>query len=333
MTDKGAHTTSNSGQDNWMDVVSKYNFPDTKKSIWQLVNSIVPYFGILILMYYSLEISYWITIALVIPATGFMTRIFIIFHDCGHRAFFKSPRANAITGFFTGLFTLTGYLKWQRSHNKHHSTVGNLDQRGIGDVKTMTLDEYNAASKGQQRSYRMYRHPLMLLGIGAPYLFILQNRLFSKHSDNKEKLNILMTSLVLAFIITGVSLLISFKTFIIIYLPILHVSAVLGTWLFYMQHQFEDVHWYREDEWDYPTVALNGSSFYKLPRVLQWFSGNIGFHHVHHLSPRIPNYKLEECHRDNDLFNDIKPISLIESLKSFKLRLWDEKNGKLVGFR
>lgn len=321
-----------SGSENWMDVVSKYNYPDTWKSTWQLINSIIPLLGIFVLMYLALDVSYWLTLALVIPATGFMVRVFIIFHDCGHRSFFKSARANYVTGFFLGLFTFTGVNKWQRSHNAHHATVGNLDKRGVGDVQTMTVEEFKSASKGRRIFYKMYRHPLLLLGIGAPYLFILQNRLFAKNTDWKEKRNVLLTSFVLAVIITGISLLIGFKSFVLIYLPILYVSSILGTWLFYMQHQFEGVHWYRQSEWDYPTVALQGSSFYKLPRILQWFSGNIGFHHVHHLSPRIPNYKLEQCHRENELFANIKPIGILESMKSLKLRVWDEEGGKLVSF-
>ena len=317
----------------WMQVVTKYNYPDRWRSIWQLVNSIVPLLVILVLMYFSLEISYWITLALAIPASGFMVRVFIIFHDCGHRAFFKSPLANRIVGFFTGLFSFTGFLKWQRSHNAHHATVGNLDKRGIGDVITMTKEEYENASRGRRLFYRMYRHPILMLGIGAPYLFILQNRLFSKHSDRKEKINILLTSVVLAASITGICILIGIKAYVLIYIPILYISAILGTWLFYMQHQFEGVHWYRSEDWNYQEVALNGSSYYKLPRILQWFTGNIGFHHIHHLSPRIPNYKLEECHRDNALFADIKPINLVQSLKSMRLRLWDEEDQKLIGFK
>ena len=211
--------------------------------------------------------------------------------------------------------------------------MGNLDKRGIGDVITMTKEEYENASRGRRLFYRMYRHPILMLGIGAPYLFILQNRLFSKHSDRKEKINILLTSVVLAASITGICILIGIKAYVLIYIPILYISAILGTWLFYMQHQFEGVHWYRSEDWNYQEVALNGSSYYKLPRILQWFTGNIGFHHIHHLSPRIPNYKLEECHRDNALFADIKPINLVQSLKSMRLRLWDEEDQKLIGFK
>lgn len=325
--------SESSHSQNWMEVVSKYNFPDIKKSIWQLINSVVPFFGIWALMFYSLEFSYWISLALLIPAAGFMIRIFIIFHDCAHRSFFKSPTANIVVGYITGLFTLTGFVKWQRSHNKHHATVGNLDKRGVGDVITMTVDEYRAASKSRRLFYRLYRNPLLMFFIGAPYVFILQNRLFAKNTEWREKRNVLVTSFILAIITFGISLVIGFKAFIMIQLPVFYLSAIIGTWLFYMQHQFEGVHWYREGEWVYHEVALSGSSYYKLPRILQWFSGNIGFHHVHHLSPRIPNYKLEACHNENSLFDPIKPISIMESFRSMKLRLWDEESKQLVSFK
>jgi omega-6 fatty acid desaturase (delta-12 desaturase) len=328
----GSNDTGVKGRPSWQQVVMKYNFPDTGRSIWQLVNSVIPLLGIFVLMYLSLDISYLLTLALAVLASGFMVRVFIIFHDCGHRSFFKSERANQITGFFTGLFTLTGFVKWQRSHNAHHATVGNLDKRGEGDVMTMTREEYENASKRKKLFYRLYRNPLIMLGIGAPYIFIIQNRFFSKRSGKNEKWNIVFTNIVLAIIIAGISLLIGFKAFLMIYLPVLYISSILGTWLFYMQHQFEGVHWYRQGDWDYPTVALKGSSYYKLPGLLKWFSGNIGFHHVHHLSPRIPNYKLEECNNDNPIFSDISPVKIKESLRSLKLRLWDEEQGKLVGF-
>ena len=316
----------------WRDVVAKYNFPDNKQSIWQLVNSIVPFIGFWILMYYSLEWSYWITLALMIPASGFMVRIFIIFHDCGHKSFFKSAKWNERVGFFTGLFTLTPYHKWHRSHNKHHATVGNLDKRGVGDVMTMTVKEYEAASKGRRLFYRLYRNPIIMLVIGGPYIFFLQNRWYPKGVQAREKRNVWITNFVVAAIITGMSLLIGFKAFFLIEFPLILIASIVGTWLFYVQHQFEDVHWFRKDEWEFETIALSGSSFYKLPRVLQWFSGNIGFHHVHHLGSKIPNYKLEKCHRENEIFSQVKPLTLSASRKSLNLRLWDEDAGKIVGF-
>lgn len=317
----------------WREVVSKYNFPDLKRSIWQLINSIGPFTVIWILMYFSLEISYWITLALAFPAAGFMVRIFIIFHDCGHKSFFKSAVWNERIGFLTGLFSFTPYHKWHRSHNKHHATVGNLDKRGIGDVLTMTIDEFVSAPKGRQLFYRIYRNPVVMLLIAPPIIFIVQNRFFDKGARFREKWNTVLTTLVLLVIIGGISLIIGFKSFVLIQMPVLYLASVSGVWLFYVQHQFERVKWFRDSEWDYETVALQGSSFYKLPGMLQWFSGNIGFHHVHHLSSRIPNYKLEQCHRENALFIEIQPLSLSGSLKSLGLRLWDEKSQKLVGFR
>lgn len=321
--------TDNAG---WREVVSKYNFPDLKRSIWQMIDSIVPFTGLWILMYISLDISYWITLALALPAAGFLVRIFIIFHDCGHKSFFKQATWNERTGFFLGLFTFTPYHTWHFSHNKHHATVGNLDKRGFGDVMTMTVDEFKNASSGKRIFYRIYRNPLVMLLIAAPLTFILQNRIFTKKNQRREKWSIVWTNLALALIIGGICFLIGFKSFILVEMPTFYFASVWGVWLFYVQHQYAGVHWYRNPDWDYVTVALNGSSFYKLPGILQWFSGHIGFHHVHHLSSRIPNYKLEKCHRGNAIFRDIKPLTLVASIKSLGLRLWDEKSQKLVSF-
>lgn len=317
----------------WRKVVSKYNFPDRWRSVWQIVNSMGPFLAIWILMYYSLNWSYWITLGLSIFAAGFMVRIFIIFHDCGHKSFFKKTRWNEITGFITGLFTFTPYHKWHRSHNKHHATVGNLDKRGTGDVLTMTKDEYNSSSKGRRLFYRLYRNPFLLLGIGGPYLFLLQNRVFAKRVQPREKRNVIITNITVFAIIAGIGFFVGFKEFILIQLPIFYLTSVGGVWLFYFQHQYEGVNWYRSKEWDYKTVAMHGSSFFKLPKLLQWFSGNIGFHHVHHLSARIPNYKLEQCHNENSLFQQIQPISLSDSIRSLKLKLWDEANQRLISFK
>lgn len=317
---------------NWRKVVSNYNFPDNKKSIWQIINSVVPLLGLWVLMYFSLDWSYWITLALSIPAAGFMIRIFIIFHDCGHKSFFKTAKWNERVGFFLGLFSFTPYHKWHRSHNKHHATVGNLDKRGTGDVMTMTVDEYKQSSRGRKLFYRLYRNPLIMLGIGAPYIFLLQNRWFPKGVQLREKRNVMLTNVVLAVLITGLGFLIGFKEFVLVQLPIFYLSSIGGIWLFYFQHQFDGVHWYRGSEWKYETVAIHGSSFYKLPRVLQWFTGNIGFHHVHHLSAKIPNYKLEQAHRENPLFTSVEPMTFWKSIKSLNLRLWDEEEQKLVSF-
>lgn len=324
---------SKSANNDWRTIVANYNFPNKWRSVWQLINSIGPFVLLWILMYYSLEWSYWITLGLSILAAGFMVRIFIIFHDCGHKSFFKQAKWNEWVGFVTGLFTFTPYQKWHRSHNKHHATVGNLDKRGTGDVITMTKDEYNSSSKVRKMFYRLYRHPIIMLGIGAPYVFLLQNRVFSKNVQAREKRNVIITNLTVLAIVVVMGLIVGFKEFVIIQLPIFYLSAIGGVWLFYFQHQYEGVNWYRSEDWDYQTVALNGSSFYKLPRILQWFSGNIGFHHVHHLSSRIPNYKLEQCYKENQLFHENEPIKLKDSLKSLKLRLWDEDEKRLITFK
>jgi omega-6 fatty acid desaturase (delta-12 desaturase) len=198
---------------------------------------------------------------------------------------------------------------------------------------TLTVDEYKSASKSRRLFYRLYRHPLIMFGIGAPYVFLIQNRFFAKKVEKREKWNVVWTNVVLLALITGVSLVTGFKSFVIIELPAFYIASVWGTWLFYIQHQYEQVQWFRDKDWDYETVALKGSSYYKLPRLLQWFSGNIGFHHVHHLSSRIPNYKLERCLRENPLFTEVGPITLLSSLKSLRLRLWDEKSHKLISFK
>ena len=316
----------------WRSIVSKYNFPDPGKSIWQLIDSIGPLLVIWLLMYLSIDISYWITLALAVPAAGFMVRIFIIFHDCGHKSFFKKTVWNEWIGFFIGLLTFTAYHSWHRSHNKHHATVGNLDKRGVGDVLTMTVAEYKAAKWYKRTFYRIYRNPVVMFLIAPPLIFIVQNRIFTGKLQLREKWNIVWTNIAIVILYGGIGLLIGFKTLLLIQLPVYYVAAVWGVWLFYVQHQYDRVHWYRDKDWDYLTVALHGSSFYKLPRLLQWFSGHIGFHHVHHLSARIPNYKLEKCHKENALFMNIKPVTFTQSFKSLRLRLWDENSNRLVSF-
>ena len=317
----------------WVKVVMKYNFPSTFKSWWQVVNSVVPYFVLWVLMVYSLEISYWITLLLSIFAAGFLIRIFIIFHDCGHGSFFKSDRWNKIVGIPLGLLVFTPYHKWHRDHKEHHATVGNLDKRGIGDVYTLTVEEYRGLSKWKRFGYRFYRNPFFLIGIAPLLLFLIQFRLPKSYMNRREQIYVYLSNLVIAVGIILVIWAIGWKAYLLIQLPIIYIASVHGVWLFYVQHQYESVKWERSEKWDYKTIALQGSSFFKLPRLLQWFTGNIGFHHIHHLSPKIPNYKLEKCHRENFMFQDIKPITFFSSLKSLGLRLWDERRKKLVGFR
>jgi omega-6 fatty acid desaturase (delta-12 desaturase) len=312
----------------WKEVVSRYQAPDLRRSWWQVVNSIIPYIVLWYLMYRSLGISYWLTLVLVILAAGFLVRIFIIFHDCCHGSFFRSHRANAIMGYITGILTFTPYYFWKHEHAVHHATAGDLNRRGRGDVWTLTTKEYLEASRGRRIMYRVYRNPLVMCIPGALFVFLIRNR-FVGRVDGKvgerERRSVTWTNLAVVIIILGMSAAMGLKAYVLIQLPIILIGGGAGVWLFYVQHQFEGVYWER-------TEGLKGSSYYQLPRILQWFSGNIGFHHIHHVSPKIPNYRLERCHRDNALFRNVQPVTLRSSLTSMRLHLWDEDRRQLVGF-
>ncbi len=317
----------------WREVVKKYNKPDLRRSIWQLVNTLVPYILLWYLMYLSLEISYLITLGLSVLAAGFLVRAFIIFHDCGHGSFFKSARANRIVGTILGSLVFTPYDRWHQNHAKHHATVGNLDRRGVGDVWTLTVDEYLKLPRKKKIIYRTYRHPIILLVIGPILLFVLSFRFTKKDMNRLERRSIYLSNLFMLIYVGALMLLLGWKAFLLIQLPVIYMASTAGVWLFYVQHQYEGVIWARNKEWEYSKIALEGSSFLKFPKILQWFSGNIGFHHIHHLSPMIPNYNLEKCHRGNKMFKTINPVTFIPSLRTLKLRLWDERRGLLVSFR
>jgi omega-6 fatty acid desaturase (delta-12 desaturase) len=317
----------------WIEVISKYNQPDIKKSVWQIINSLGPYILLWIAMYYSLQVSYLLTLGLSFLAAGFLVRMFIIFHDCGHGSFFRSTRANTIVGTILGSLVFTPYAYWHLEHAIHHKTVGNLDKRGNGDVWTLTVEEYAGLSGWNKFIYRLYRHPVLLFGIGPFFLFVVWFRFPRKNMGRPERASVYVTNLILLGLISALVLLMGWKAFLMIQLPVIYIATVAGVWLFYVQHQFEDVIWTRQKKWDYKTIAMEGSSFLKFPRLLQWFSGNIGYHHIHHLSPKIPNYNLERCHKENRMFREIKPVTFVPSLRTLSLRLWHERTGKLISFR
>lgn len=316
----------------WQKTIIKYNKPDFRKSLWQLINSVLPYFGLWILMILSLKVSYLLTLALTIIASGFLVRIFIIFHDCGHGSFFQSQKANLIIGKICGILAFTPYYMWHKQHSGHHANTVNLDKRGVGDIWTMTVSEYLSATKWQRFTYRVFRNPFVLFTFGPLVLFLIKNRFSQKDLSVKEKWNVYFTNLILLAMAIGMSLLIGVKAYLLIQIPLIYFSHLFGLWLFYIQHQFEDVTWDSGDTWDYKTAAIYGSSFLKLPLILQWFTGNIGFHHIHHLSPRIPNYNLAQCQSENELFKDVKPITFFATFKAMKLSLWDEASRQLVKF-
>ncbi len=316
----------------WKSIVAHYQKPVPARATWQLVNTLLPYAGLWWLMYWSLSVSYWLTAGLAILASGFLVRIFIIFHDCGHGSFFKSKLANDIVGTIAGLLCFTPYYHWRWEHAVHHSTAGDLDRRGTGDVWTLTVQEYLEASRWKRFSYRLARNPIILFVVAPVFLFLVLERFPSSKAPTRERVWVYLTNLGLLMVGAGLSWVFGLKAYLILQIALVTLAGSAGVWLFYVQHQFEDVYWERGEEWDYTRAALEGSSFYKLPKVLQWFSGNIGFHHIHHLSPRIPNYNLERCHRAEPLFQRVKPITLLASLKCFGFRLWDEKRRRMVGY-
>jgi acyl-lipid omega-6 desaturase (Delta-12 desaturase) len=316
----------------WKQIVTRYEQPGLWHSAWQLINTLVPYGALWYLMYLSLGVSYWLTAGLALLTAGFQVRVFIIFHDCGHGSFFKSVRANHILGFITGVLSFTPYYHWRWEHALHHASAGDLDRRGAGDMWTLTVEEYLAASRWERLAYRFARNPLILFVLAPVVLFAVKQRFASSKAPWRERCSVNWTNLAILIMVTTMGWLFGFKTYLLLELGVFGMAGCVGVWLFYVQHQFEGVYWERKPQWDYLSAALQGSSFYKLPKVLQWFSGNIGFHHIHHLSPRIPNYNLEKCHQSDPVFQCVKPVTLFASFKSFTFRLWDEQRRKLVGF-
>lgn len=316
----------------WKEVVARYQEPSLWRGVFQLANSLVPYLLLWVLMYRTLEVSYWITLPLAILAAGFLVRVFIIHHDCGHGSFFKSRRANDICGIVTGVLTFTAFHYWRWEHALHHAGSGDLDRRDLGSVWTLTVQEYLEAPFWKRFAYRVVRNPFVLFVIVPPFLFLVLHRFSLARASKRDRQSMYGTNLAILAVAAVLSFSWGLKAYLEIQLTVMTLTATVGVWLFYVQHQFEGVNWQRHGEWDYTAAALEGSSFYKLPKVLQWFSGNIGFHHIHHLSPRIPNYNLEKCHNEHPLFQRVTPLTLLSSLKSLTLRLWDEPHQRLVGY-
>lgn len=316
----------------WTEMVAKYQTPDLRRSIQQICNSYIPFVALLVLMYLSLGLSYWVTLVLAVPAAGFLARIFIIQHDCGHGSFFKSMRANDRLGFLCSILTMTPYKHWRLTHAIHHRGAANLAKRSIGSIHTLTVNEYRQRSRCERLIYRLYRHPLLLFVVGPFFDFVVAQRFMFTNSSRKEWASLHGTNLAIGSVAAFLILAIGLKALLLVYAPIMVVASSVGTWLFYVQHQYEHTYWVPDEEWDYTLAALKGSSYYKLPSVLRWFTGNIGFHHVHHLSPRIPNYMLKQCHDENSVFQQATVLTLASSLRTASLRLWDEETQRLVGF-
>jgi omega-6 fatty acid desaturase (delta-12 desaturase) len=314
-------------------LLSPYQKANVSKAVRQVITSVIPYFVLWYAMIRALEVSYWLTLGLAVIAAGFLVRIFIIFHDCGHNSFLPSKRANKRLGFWMGVLTFTPGEQWWHSHAVHHATSGNLDKRGEGDVTTLTLEEFYDTTWLSRLGYRFFRNPLVMFILGPIFMFFIMHRLPLPRYGKKETASVIWTNLAILGIATGMSLLIGLKAYLIIQVPVMVIAGMGGIWLFYVQHQFEGVYWERDEEWNYVASALLGASFLRLPRVLQWFSGNIGYHHIHHLSPRIPNYNLEQCHENSALFKRwARVLTAGDAFRATALKLWDESIRKLVGF-
>ena len=317
----------------WYAPLARFKTPRLRNSLWQLANTLLPYFAIWILMIRTLQLGYpyAVTLALAVPGAAFLVRIFILFHDCVHDCLFERPGANMLAGYCLGLFTFTPYEDWKFGHLRHHASYANLDMRGFGDIWTMTLQEYRVSSRVKKTAYRLFRSPWVLLGLGALFMFLLRFRLPIRTSKRRERVSVLLTNLLILIVVLVAARTIGLRAYVLIQLPLLWLAGAAGIWLFYVQHQFEGVYWARRQDWDPLRAALEGSSFYKLPAVLSWFSGNIGYHYIHHLNSRIPNYNLKACYDAVPELQSKPPLTFRKSLSGIRLKVWDEERKELTG--
>jgi omega-6 fatty acid desaturase (delta-12 desaturase) len=298
--------------------------------VLDVLTSIVPYLALQVAMYFALDVSYWLVLAISVPASGFLLRTFIVFHDCGHGSFLPSKRANTWLGVFSGLFVYTPFHAWKHEHAIHHATSGDLDRRGTGDVDMLTVTEYAALSKPKRFEYRMFRNPVVMLLLGPLWALAIEPRFSAGTGRPIDKKSVLWTDVILVAVLAGLIWLIGLKALVLIQLPCIMLAGGAGVWLFYVQHQFEGVYFDYGGEWTYADAALKGASHLKLPKVLQWFTGNIGLHHVHHLSARVPNYNLQAAHDANDFFHGVPEIGIAQGMRSMRLKVWDEDEGRLL---
>ncbi|MBI5930759.1 MAG: fatty acid desaturase [Chloroflexi bacterium] len=331
-------TTAKKTKPTWVRIVAAYQKPAINTSIIQILNSYVPFWFFLILACVLVNVSLLLSLPCSLLAAGFMMRVFIIQHDAGHGSFFKSKKWNTLVGNLCSIVTLTPYDMWRTNHAIHHAHNGDLNHRGTGDIYTMTVNEYRELPALKRFGYKMYRNPAFLFIIGAPMMFLVLFRFpFAyKHTHNRRGImSIIRTDLQFAAFLVLMSLGFGVGNFLLAYFPMIFFASSAGVWMFYVQHQFEDAYWSKDPHWTYEDAALKGSTYYKLPKVLQWFTGNIGLHHIHHLSPLIPNYLLQECHDENPEFQQVVTLTIWSSVKlvAKNLALWDEATEKMMTFR
>ena len=320
----------------WLRVLARYREPSHGRSAFEIAVTLVPFTALWAASWTAVHFGYWeLSLLLAIPAAGFLVRLFMIQHDCGHGSFFRNRLANDTTGRLIGVLTLTPYDAWRRAHASHHASSGHLERRGIGDIDTLTVQEFNKLSAWGRARYRVYRHPLVMFGIGPAYLFFVQNRFPSRLiKDGWQSWMSAMSTNIAIGIIAGVLIwFVGIGTFVLVHIPITLLAASAGVWLFYVQHQFQDTFWAHDAEWNLHEAALRGSSHYVLPGVLRWFTANIGVHHVHHLCSRIPYYRLPRVLHDHPDLSGMNRLTLAESVRCVRLVLWDEVQRRLVSFR
>jgi acyl-lipid omega-6 desaturase (Delta-12 desaturase) len=316
----------------WRERLAPYARPDARRSAWDVATSVVPYLELTALMYATAHISVALTLLIALPTAGFLVRTFIVFHDCAHGSFLPSRRGNAWLGTVCGLLVYSPFHSWRHEHNVHHATSGDLDRRGKGDVDTLTVAEYTALSAAGRLGYRLIRNPFVMLVAGPIWALLLEPRLVPGWARARYGRKILATDAALVALVGGLCLALGWQTVLLVQLPTAMLAGATGIWLFYVQHQFEGVYWKRRADWDYTEASLHGSSHLRLPRVLQFFTGNIGLHHVHHLNARIPNYNLQRAHDENEVFHGVHELTLWDGIRAFSLKLYDEDTGRLVGF-
>lgn len=317
----------------WREDLAPFATARTPRAVIDLLTSVVPYLAGMVLMYLALDVSYWLTLAIAVPTSGFLTRTFIVFHDCTHGSFMPSRRANVWIGTAAGLLVMSPFENWRHAHAMHHATAGDLDRRGDGDVPTWTVAEYTSKPRLSRLGYRLFRHPAVMFTVGPVWSLVIGPRIWSRKQRPRLRRSVIATNLALVVLIGAVCLLIGWQAYLLIQAPTVVMGGAFGVWLFYVQHQYEDVYWERSDTWEYSDAALQGSSYLKLPKVLQFFSGNIGLHHVHHLSAKVPNYNLQRAHDSCEIFHDVPVLTLGHALRCSRLKLWDESEGRLVTFR
>jgi omega-6 fatty acid desaturase (delta-12 desaturase) len=316
----------------WRETLAPFATPCPRRGLLAIATSAVPYLGLTAAIYATLGVFLPLTIALTILAAGFLVRVFVVFHDCAHGSLLPSRRANNAVGAALGLLVLSPFVRWRHDHAVHHATAGDLDRRGVGDIITLTVEEYSARSGRGRLGYRLLRNPLVMFGIGPIIAMVIGPRIVARGARPRMRQSVLATDVALAVLVGGLCWLIGWSDFLIVWAPAAMLAGAVGIWLFYVQHQFEDTYWQASSEWTYADAALRGSSYLKLPRVLQFFTGNIGLHHVHHLNARIPNYHLQRAHESSPMFASVPTLTLWDGLRAVRLKLWDQNSGQLVTF-